>query len=102
MKLPEECQTIREVRDAIDFIDNEIVKLISERGNYVKRASAFKTSEEAVKDVDRVNEVIRSKKALAVKYRTSEVLIGRIYTTMINYFVDSEMEEWKSINTSGL
>ncbi len=96
MKSPEQCQNIAEVRHAIDFIDNEIVKLIAERGKYVKRASVFKTSEAAVKDVDRVAEVIKSKKMLAVKYQTSEDLVERIYSTMINYFVDSELDEWKS------
>lgn len=96
MKSPEECQNIGEVRSAIDFIDNEIVRLISERGKYVKRASVFKTSEAAVRDAERVAEVIRSKKALAAKYHTSEDLIERIYSTMINYFVDSELDEWKS------
>lgn len=97
MKSPEQCQDIAEVRYAIDFIDNEIVRLIAEREKYVKRASVFKASEAAVRDVDRVSEVIKSKKALAARYQTSEDLIERIYSTMINYFVDRELDEWRSI-----
>ncbi len=100
MKSPEECQNIGDVRSAIDFIDNEIVKLIAERGKYVKKASVFKTSETAVRDADRVAEVIKSKKVLAIKYQTSEDLIERIYSTMINYFIDSELDEWRSVNES--
>ncbi len=100
MKSPEACQNIGEVRSAIDLIDNEIVRLIAERGKYVKRAPAFKTSETAVRDAGRVSEVIKSKKALAVQYQASEDLIESIYSVMINHFIDSELDEWKSVNAS--
>ncbi len=100
MKSPEACQNIGEVRSAIDLIDNEIVRLIAERGKYVKRASVFKTSEAGVRDAGRVSEVIKSKRALAIQYQASEDLIERIYSTMINHFIDSELDEWKSVNSS--
>ena len=39
------CNNLEEVRSNIDRIDNEIIKLIAERTDYVKQASAFKKSE---------------------------------------------------------
>lgn len=37
-----ECKDLEEVRSNIDKIDNQIVKLIAERGSFVKQASKFK------------------------------------------------------------
>lgn len=36
------CENLEQVRENIDRIDNEIIKLIAERGTYVVQASAFK------------------------------------------------------------
>ncbi len=37
-----DCKDINEVRDNIDRIDNQIVKLIAERSFFVKQAANFK------------------------------------------------------------
>ena len=42
------CENLEQVRENIDRIDNEIIKLIAERGTYVVQASAFKKDEEGV------------------------------------------------------
>ena len=41
-----QCKSLEEVRSNIDRIDNEIIKLIAERGTYVVQASNFKKDEE--------------------------------------------------------
>jgi isochorismate pyruvate lyase len=43
MKLPNDCESISEIRYAIDQIDKQIIALLGERFNYVKAASQFKT-----------------------------------------------------------
>lgn len=96
MKKPTECENIEDIRYEIDLIDNQIVKMISERADYVKEAAKFKNSEVAVRDKKRVEAVIESKKQLALKYGVSPELIGDIYKRMIDYFVDKEIEEWKT------
>lgn len=52
------CSSLEEVRNNIDRIDNEIIKLIAERGAYVSQASAFKKNEDGVRDTGRVEKVI--------------------------------------------
>ncbi len=71
------------------------MKLISEREKYVKRASAFKNSEADVRDRERVLKVIASRRKLALNYGTSEDLIEKLYTVMIDHFIQEELEEWK-------
>ena len=44
-----ECKNIDEVRVNIDIIDREIVKLLSERSEYVKQAAKFKKNTDDVR-----------------------------------------------------
>ncbi len=53
-----ECKSIDEVRENIDSIDREIVRLLSERRRYVKQAAGFKKTREDVRAPKRVEEVI--------------------------------------------
>lgn len=94
---PKECKDMRDIRISIDKLDDEIVKLISKRSEYVNEASKFKKDETAVKDSSRVSKVIESKKKLAIKYGASPVLIGDIYKMMIDFFVKEELLEWNKI-----
>jgi len=96
MKTPDECTNMDDIREAIDSLDNQIVKSIASRANYVHAAAKFKKNEAAVKDETRVQKVISSKKDLARKYGASPELIGNIYTMMIDFFVNEEMTEWKN------
>ena len=43
------CKNIEEVRENIDKIDHQIVKLPSERSHFVKQAANFKNSSNDVK-----------------------------------------------------
>ncbi len=94
MKDPKQCTGMIDIREAIDSIDNQIVKLISQRAEYVNEAAKFKKDATAVKDSQRVTKVINSKKELAIKYGTSPELVGNIYKMMIDYFIDQEMKEF--------
>jgi isochorismate pyruvate lyase len=91
---PEDCRNIDDIRYEIDLVDNQIIKLIALRSQYVKKAANFKKSENAVRDEERVKKVIESKKQLALEYNISPDLIGEIYKTMIEYFVNQELDEW--------
>jgi isochorismate pyruvate lyase len=91
------CKNMNDIRESIDSIDEEIVKLIAHRVQYVKEASKFKVDETAVKDSNRVSKVIASKKELALKHGISEELIGNIYEMMIDFFIKEELEEWNSL-----
>ena len=88
------CNTLEEVRINIDRIDNEIIKLIAERGTYVVQASAFKKDAEGVKDSDRVEKVIAKVRAKAEEYGANPDMIGALYREMISRFINMEMKEF--------
>lgn len=88
-----ECSNIDEVRENIDRIDREIVKLISERSNYVRQAAKFKKTKEDVKAPKRVEEVVEKVRALAAGHGSDPDIIEKVYRTMIACFIDYEIKE---------
>ncbi len=88
------CENLEQVRENIDRIDNEIIKLIAERGTYVVQASAFKKDEEGVKDTGRVEKVISKVRAKAEEYGADPDMVEALYREMISRFVSMEMKEF--------
>ncbi len=92
----EKCTTLNEARGKIDKVDEEIVKLIAKRNNYIKQIAHFKTSVEEVKAQDRINSVISRVREQAISLDLSPNLINELYVKMINAMVESEIAEFNN------
>lgn len=86
--------TLEEVRGNIDRIDNEIIKLIAERGQYVLQAASFKKTDNDVKAPKRVEEVILKVRNTAEEYGANPDMIESLYREMISSFIKSETKEF--------
>jgi len=93
-----QCRSLEEVRESIDRIDNEIVKLIAERGQYVVQASAYKKTADAVKAHKRVEAVITKVRSKAEEYGANPEMVEALYREMINRFITMEMQEFRKNN----
>jgi len=91
----QECKNIEEVRENINRIDREIVKLISQRSRYVSQAAKFKKTTEDVKAPSRVEEVISKVRGIAVEHDLDPDIVEKVYRTMIACFIDYEMKVHK-------
>ena len=89
------CSSLDEVRSNIDRIDDQIIRLIAERKDYVKQASAFKKNEDGVKAPARVEAVIAKVREKAEKYGASPDMTEKLYREMISGFINMEMQEFK-------
>ena len=58
--------SLSEVRELIDGLDGELVRLLAERQKLVRAAAAFKKDEGAVRAPDRVERVVASVRERAV------------------------------------
>ncbi|MFT7878797.1 MAG: chorismate mutase [Sulfurimonas sp.] len=90
------CTTLAEAREAIDQVDEEIVKLIAQRNDYIKQIAHFKTSIDEVKAEERINDVISRVRAQAIELDLSPNLINDLYVRMINGMVESEIAEFRN------
>lgn len=89
-----ECESIGEVREHIDRIDREIVRLVAERSGYVKQAAKFKKTVEDVKAPSRVEEVIQKVRSLASEDEIDPDIIEKVYRVMIGCFIEYEAKEF--------
>jgi isochorismate pyruvate lyase len=92
-----ECNSIDEVRNNINNIDEQIVKLVALRGRFVKQAAKFKRDNEDVKAPKRVEEVISKVKNIARLNGANEEVVENIYRTMIDSFIKLEMKEFENL-----
>ena len=98
MKNPESCKNIEEIREAIDGIDYQIMKLFRQRYEFVKEIVKFKTDEASVIAESRQKEVIEKRREWAIELGLNPDLFEDIFWTLMRYNVTKELEMLK--NTS--
>ncbi|MDR3432189.1 MAG: chorismate mutase [Rouxiella aceris] len=93
-----EFSSIEEVRSCIDQLDSELVKLIARRGECAKAAARFKKDQDAVRAPERVQKVIDKVRRDAAQAGLPEVIIEKVYRTMIGAFIDYELEQHRDLS----
>lgn len=88
-----EYDNIEGIRENIDKIDREIVKLLSKRSYFVKEAAKFKNSAEDVEAPKRVEQVIRKVRSLAEEYEMQPDIVENVYRVMIKNFIEYERDQ---------
>lgn len=90
-------ETINEVRELIDSIDNKILNLISERKNLVIEAVKLKSKDQIV-DSERIEKIIQKLSKQAVKKKLPDGLVEKLWNTMIQEFIDYERKIYDDIH----
>lgn len=91
-----QCESLKEVRDEIDKIDDQILTLIAQRSKYVYQAAKFKNSLEEIKSEERVYEVLEHVRHNALIMGLSPNMVTKIYKTMIEDMVELEIAEFQN------
>ncbi|MBQ0060423.1 MAG: chorismate mutase [Bacteroidales bacterium] len=90
-KLPGECTNINEVRNEIDNIDFDLIKLLSNRFGYVREVVKYKeNTNDGIEASDRRAAVIASRRKWAEEAGVNPDVIENIYNTLIDYFITEE------------
>ena len=82
--------SLDDVREQIDRVDREIVKLVAERDGFVRQVVRFKTTTADVEAPQRVEAVITKVRILATEHGTSPDIVEVIYRAMIAGFIEQE------------
>lgn len=91
------CKNLNEIRENIDRIDDQIVKLIAEGSTYVSQAANFKKTTDDVKAPERVEMIIKKMRGLAKENNLNPDIIEVVYRDMINAFINMELTEHRAI-----
>ena len=95
MLTPAECQSLSQVREEIDRLDEQIVSLLGRRAGYVHAAARFKTSETAVAAPERQAEMLAVRRQWAEREGLDPDVIEDIYRRLVAYFIQRELAEWR-------
>lgn len=90
---PADCQSLQDVRREIDRLDQAIVSLLAERGQYVLAAARFKRSVAEVQAPERVEQVIANVRRLAQAQGGMPDVVEAAYRPLIAAFTAAEQAE---------
>jgi isochorismate pyruvate lyase len=87
----EKCQTMADVRQAVDAVDAEIIALLGRRFALMGAAARIKTSRAAVRDEDRKAEVIANAMAAARMAAVPESLVAAMWDMLVESSIAHEL-----------
>lgn len=96
-KLPEDCQTMVDVREGVDALDRELVALLATRFGYMRAAARIKPTRDAVRDEDRKASVIAAAVNEAEAAGIPANVIADIWERLVEGSIAYEMDEWDRI-----
>ena len=91
-----DCKTLKELRSEVDRIDEEIIKLIARRNDYIKQAAKFKTSIEDVKSPERIEQVMQNARKKAIELGVNPNMIEELFRIMIDEMVETEIAQFRN------
>jgi len=89
-----DCKTLAELRAEIDRIDRKLVRLIAERGGFVRRAAELKAKRADVLDPARIAAILADIKREAEKLGLEPEVAEETFRAMIARFVAYEYREF--------
>ncbi|KEO91325.1 chorismate mutase [Erythrobacter longus] len=96
-KLPEQCETMIDVRAGVDATDRELVALLERRFGYMRAAARIKPTRDAVRDEDRKASVIAAAVAEAEDRGLPGDLIGELWEQLVEGSIAYEFVHWDQI-----
>jgi len=97
-KDPNHCNSLEEIRNEIDKIDQYLISIFSERHKYVEAIVRFKNDKDAIIAQERKDQVIRQRKEWAREKGLNADTFEKIYTLLVDSNIKHEMELLKTKN----
>jgi isochorismate pyruvate lyase len=92
MKDSKDFKNIQEIRDEIDKIDREILKLFGDRNTCVKEIIQFKKNKTEVVAKTRQEELLALRRKWAKEFNLDPDLFEKIYKMLIENNIQKQME----------
>jgi isochorismate pyruvate lyase len=83
---------MEEIRNQIDLIDQEIIRLFAQRSDYVHEIVKYKTDEESVIAIDRKEMVIKQRSEWAESLGLNKDTFRDLYTRLLQQNISEELQ----------
>ncbi|MEQ1509979.1 MAG: chorismate mutase [Sphingopyxis sp.] len=92
--IPDDCQTMAEVRVGVDATDRALVALLAQRFGYMRAAARIKPSRDVVRDEVRKAQVIANVAAHAVAAGLPPERLTDVWDVLIEQSIAYELDIW--------
>ena len=90
------CNSLQEVRDEIDKVDDNLVELISQRSRFIRQAAGFKNSVDEVKAEDRIDDIMQRVRKKGIELNINPNMLSDLFNIMIDDMVETEISEFRN------
>jgi isochorismate pyruvate lyase len=94
-KLPEDCESLDEIRAQIDSIDRSIIEAIGRRKAYVLAVVKFKKSLDEVPAPERVSSMLQTRREWAKEVGVNPDVIEKLYRDLVDHFIVEQSAHWE-------
>jgi isochorismate pyruvate lyase len=98
LRPPEACESLEDVRGAIDGLDREILSLLGTRARYVAAAARFKTDPRGVRAPERQKAMLARRRDWAEEEGLDPDFVEGLYESIVSHFVGKELDHWQGGN----
>ena len=96
-KLPDDCETMIDVREGVDATDRALVELLDRRFGYMRAAARIKETRASVRDEERKASVINAAVADAESRGIPGDVIAEIWERLVEGSIAYEFCEWDRV-----
>ncbi len=93
-KLPDDCETMADVRQGVDTTDHELLALFAKRFGYMRAAARIKPDRASVRDEPRKASVIFAAMAEAKELGLPDIMIGQMWEILVEGSIAYEFARW--------
>jgi isochorismate pyruvate lyase len=95
VKTPQDCQTMEDVREGVDALDRELVRMLAIRQGYMEAAARIKPTFDDVRVPWRIEDVVEKVLAESLKQGLSARIAEPVWRELIECCIAHEGEAWK-------
>ncbi len=92
------CESLQDIRNHIDELDEKIIPLLCERIQYITQAAQFKDSATDTRRFGRIEAIVTRAKAYANITGANEDYIEAVYRFLIDESIRQEKNKWLALN----
>ena len=89
-------ENMKELREEIDLLDNELIILFSKRFKFIENAALIKNDINDIRDNERIEKIVKRLRNLAKKNNLSEDIIEKLWRFIIELSIEQEREIFKN------
>jgi len=96
-KLPEQCETMTEVREGVDQVDRELIALLARRFGYMDAAARIKADRTAVRDEARKAQVLDNVAREARAMGLDPQRVRAVWNELVEQSIAHELGRWDDL-----